>query len=213
MTTSRPPNFPFPLLCHRSLRSIDRSVNRTCRARRVLSRRDPPCDSVASSGLRQGDPGTPRSPGRGAGVIGTRLMNAKPGVRESGDCGKRGNRHRSGCCLDHDRRHDPAGPQRGIRLAGRGESGRRLRQDRGGRALAPAGHDRPQGSRRLRRRRRGDRRGGRAQGRAARDHRRGLPGRRPRDHHLLAQHRRDRQGAAESTASSSASTSSTRCRG
>ena len=52
----------------------------------------------------------------------------------------------------------------------------------------------PKRPRRLRRRRRGDRRGGRAQGRAARDDRRGLPERRPGDHHLLARHRRDRRG-------------------
>ena len=92
------------------------------------------------------------------------------------------------------RRHDPARPQRGFGLARRGESRRRLRQDRGRRAVAAAGHHRPQRPRRLRRRRRGDRRGGRGQGGAARDDRRGLPERRPGDHHLLARDRRDRRG-------------------
>ena len=57
--------------------------------------------------------------------------------------------------------HDPARPQRGLGLARRGESGRRLRQDRGRRALAPPGHHRPGRPRRLRHRRRGDHRGGR----------------------------------------------------
>ena len=61
-------------------------------------------------------------------------------------------------------RHDSARPQRGLGLARRGESRRRLRQDRGGRALAAAGHHRPGRPRRVRRHRRGDRRGGRAKG-------------------------------------------------
>ena len=49
-------------------------------------------------------------------------------------------------------------------------------------------------------------------GELLRDDRRGLPERRPRDHDLLAQHRRDRRGGRHRR-SSSASTSSTRCRG
>ena len=79
-------------------------------------------------------------------------MSASKGYESAGDRGQRGDRHRSGRGLDHDRRHDPARPQRGLGLARRGESRRRLRQDRGRRALAAAGHHRPQGPRRLRRR-------------------------------------------------------------
>ena len=44
--------------------------------------------------------------------------------------------------------HDPARPQRGLGLARRGESRRRLREDRGRRALAAAGHHRPRRPRR-----------------------------------------------------------------
>ena len=89
------------------------------------------------------------------------------GVRKSGDRGERRHRHRSSRRLDDDRRHDSAGPQRGFGLARGGESGRRLRQDRGRRALAAAGHHRPRDLADCDVDRRGDRRGGRAQGRAA----------------------------------------------
>ena len=95
------------------------------------------------------------------------MTGAQSRLRESGDRGQRGDRDRPRGGLDDHRGDDPAGAQRGLGLARRGESRRRLREDRGGRALAAAGHDRPGGPRRLRRRRRGDRRGARRQGRAA----------------------------------------------
>ena len=89
------------------------------------------------------------------------------GVRESGNRGERRDRDWPRRGLDDYGGHDSAGAERGLGLACRGESRRRLRQDRGGRALATAGHHRPDRPGRVRRRRRGDRRGAGAQGRAA----------------------------------------------